>query len=302
MKISIFGAGRVGTSVAFSILHKAVADEIVIVDINLEKAEGEALDLYHGTPFFKRCDVKAGTSRDIKNSDIVIITAGAAQKPGETRLDLTVRNAKIMKDIASQIKEYAPDSLIINITNPVDVLTYLLWKETGFESGRVIGTGTILDTARFRSLVARNCDVSPTSVHAYIIGEHGDSEFVVWSNAMIGGVQLSKFCSFCEKESCTSLEILFEETKNAAYKIIQKKGATNYAIGAVTSTLVESIVKDEKRVWTPSVLIDDIYIGYPAVIGRDGVKRIVKIDLDEEEQGLFERSKNIVREFVSKII
>lgn len=301
MKVSIIGAGRVGISIAFSLLHKKLVDEMVIIDKNYQRAEGEALDLYHSTPMFKRCNIYAGNFKDMENSDFVIITAGASQNPGETRLDLTKRNADIIKDIAKKISMYANESIVINVTNPVDILTYVLWKESGLPSQKVIGSGTILDTSRFRSLVSKQCGVSPTSIHAYIIGEHGDSEIMVWSSAAIGGVNIKNFCKECKIANCTPLEKIFEETKNAAYTIIDKKGATNLAIGAVTATFVESIYKDEKRVWTPSIFLENLYIGFPAVVGRNGLERIVNIQMDERERELFEKSKNIIRKYLAEV-
>ncbi|MDN5338724.1 MAG: L-lactate dehydrogenase, partial [Thermotogaceae bacterium] len=205
MKVSIIGAGRVGTSIAFSLLHREIVNEMVIIDKDRNRAEGEVLDLYHSTPMFNRCDIYSGDFENISNSDFVIITAGASQKPGETRLDLTKRNVAIMKEIATGIREYSKNSIVINVTNPVDVLTYVLWKELNLPEKRVIGTGTILDTARFRSLVSKQCGVSPASVHAYIIGEHGDSEIMIWSSASIGGVNIRRFCNLCNSENCTPL-------------------------------------------------------------------------------------------------
>lgn len=303
MKISIIGTGRVGSSTAYALINKALVDELILFDTNKIIAEGEALDLLHATTFHKRMIIKTGEYSDIKDSDIVIITAGAAQKPGETRLDLAVKNAKIIKDISENIKKYAPNSLVINITNPVDVLSYVVWKVTGFESNKVIGTGTILDTARLRSLVGANCGVSPMSVHAYVIGEHGDSELAAWSSAMIGGVPIKNFCQNCPyQNSCDSdLNKIFEEVKDSAYNIINKKGATNYGIASATSSLVESIVKNEGRVYTPSILLDDLYIGYPAVINKDGVERTINITLNEEETKKFENSKKIIQEYLVEI-
>lgn len=300
MKVSIFGAGRVGISIAYSLLHTKIADEMVIVDIDIKRAEGEVLDLYHSTPFLKRCNIIAGNPHDILNSDFVIITAGASQSAGESRLSLTKRNVKIIRQIAAQIKKYSPDAIVINVSNPVDVLSYVLWKETKFNWRKVIGTGTILDTARFRALVAKQCGVSPMSVHAYIIGEHGDSELLVWSNATIGGVSIKRFCQFCTNKNCTPLESLFEQTKNAAYEIIEKKGATNLAIGTATAALVESIYRDEKRVWTVSVFQDNLYIGFPAILGKNGVEKLVPVKLNSVEKEAFERSKEVIKKYIKE--
>lgn len=304
MKVSIYGAGRVGVSVAFSLMHRGLIDEIVLIDVDKEKAEGEALDLMHSSAMFKRCDVKAGTHEDIVGSDFVVITAGYSQRPGETRLDLVEGNLKIIKHIAYELKLYARDSIIINVTNPVDVLTYFIWKYTGFDSKKVIGSGTTLDTGRLRVLLSKSCNISPNSIHAYVIGEHGDSEFVPFSLATIGGLRLEDYCKQCKTFSndssdfCPNLERIVDEVRHAAYKIIQKKGATNLAIGSVVGSIIESMTKDEKRVWTPSVLYEDVYIGYPAVLSRNGVERILKLNLSEEENILFEKSLNTIKSVI----
>lgn len=305
MKISIYGAGRVGVSVAFSIMHKELADEIVLVDIDKNRAEGEALDLMHSSAMFKRCEVIVADPDGIKNSDLIVITAGKSQKPGETRLDLVEGNLRIISNISREIVRYSPDSIIINVTNPVDILTYFLQKFTQFPPERVIGTGTTLDTARLRILLSKKCGVSPSSIHAYVIGEHGDSEFVPFSIATVGGVNIEKYCAACSnknkensEEDCVKFQQIEEEVRKAAYKIIAKKGATNLAIGAVTSSLIETMIKDEKRVWTPSVKINDIYIGYPAVIGRCGVEKILNVELNDQEKVKFERSKEIIKSVI----
>lgn len=301
MKVSIYGAGRVGVSVAFSLMHRGLIDEIVLIDVDKERAEGEALDLMHSSAMFKRCDVRAGSPEDIAGSDFVVVTAGYSQKPGETRLDLLEGNLRIIKHIAHELKIYAKESIVINVTNPVDVLTYFIWKYTGFDSTKVIGSGTTLDTSRLRVLLSKSCNISPNSIHAYVIGEHGDSEFVPFSLATIGGLRLEDYCRQCNVfqntsgDICPNLQNIAEEVRNAAYKIIQKKGATNLAIGSVVGSIIESMIKDEKRVWTPSVLYEDVYIGYPAVLSRNGVERILKLNLAENENILFEKSLNTIR-------
>ncbi len=306
MKVSIYGAGRVGISVAFSLLHYGIADELVIVDIDKARAEGEALDLLHASAVFKYCNIYAGKPEDTKDSDFIIITAGRAQRPGETRLELLVDNVRIIKEISENIARYSKDSIVINITNPVDVLTYFIWKFSGLHTSKVFGTGTTLDTARLRALLAKNLDISPASIHAYVIGEHGDSEFIPLSNAMVGGVPLTDFCKKCERREsetvpCISFEKIAHEVRTAAYKIIEKKGATNLAIGAVTAKLIDSIWKNEHRVWTPSVYVDDVYIGYPAVLGRKGVERIMYLKLAKDEQEKFEYSKEVIKKAIKEI-
>jgi L-lactate dehydrogenase len=305
MKVSIYGAGRVGVSIAFSLLHTGLVDELVLLDIDKKRAEGEALDLLHATSMFKTCDVKSGNMYDISNSDFIIVTAGRAQKPGESRLELISDNVKIMQSIAKEIIEYSPNSIIINVTNPVDVLTYFLWKFTKLPSKRVIGTGTTLDTARLRVLLSKQVGISPASIHAYVIGEHGDSEFVPFSNATIGGLKLLDYCKQCEvkvgENICLNLQVIEENVRKAAYEIIERKGATNLAIGAVTAQFVSSMWKNEKRVWTPSVLVDEIYIGYPAVVGKDGIEKIIKLDLTETEQQNYLKSRNVIKKVIKEI-
>ncbi len=301
MKLAIYGAGRVGSSTAFAILEKKIFEEIVIVDLNRDLAEGEAMDLLHSTPFSKRTVVRAGTAEDIVGSDIIVITAGAAQKPGETRLQLTQKNVSIVGSIAKEIKRYSPDSIVINVTNPVDVLTYVIWKLLETDSSKVMGTGTILDTARLRSLIGLNCNVSPLSVHAYVIGEHGDSEVVAWSSATIGGIKMKDFCNSCSVGKCNMFEEIEKDVKNAAYEIIRRKGATNYAIAKATATFVESIVKNENRVWTPSVFYNDVYVGYPAIVGKGGVKQLLNLKLSEEENLKFQNSCDIIKKAIKEI-
>ncbi len=303
LKITFVGAGRVGSTTAFSVLLKGLADEIVIIDLNKELAEGEALDLLHATPFVKKTSIRSEDYAAMDGSDFVVISAGAAQKPGESRLDLAERNAGIISGISEKISKYAPESLVLVLTNPVDVLSHVAWKATGFSSERVMGSGTVLDTARLRTLIAANCDVSPSSVHIYIIGEHGDSELAVWSGAMIGGVRLQNFCEFCERKSCGGLlKGFFEKTKRAAYEIISKKGSTNYAIAAAAANIIESSAKNEKRVLTVSTPVDGVYVGYPSVVGRKGVEKLVNIKLSDDETTEFENSKAILRSYMDRIL
>ena len=298
MKISMIGAGKVGSTTMFSILEKGIASELVLIDINSELAKGEAMDLMHSTPFYRRTKVKAGSFELLKNSDIVIISAGSAQKEGETRLELSEKNAKIMISIAKKIKEYCENPIILVLTNPVDIMTAVVQKETGLNKNRVVGSGTVLDTMRLRSLISKNCAISASNAHVYIIGEHGDSEVAVWSQAKIGGIPISAYSQECSNpdrcESC--LEGLFEQTKNAAYEIINKKGATNFAIASATAHIVQTIANDEKRILTLSSPFQDIYIGYPSVVGKNGIERSISLSLSEEENTHFFHSVEIIRE------
>jgi L-lactate dehydrogenase len=303
MKISMIGAGNVGSVTVFALLQKGFANELVIVDLNRDLAEGEAMDIMHATPFYRRTSVIAGDYKDIKDSDIVIISAGAAQKDGESRLQLSEKNARIMKSITEEIVKYAPQSIILVLTNPVDVMTAVVQKISGFEKARVIGSGTVLDTMRLRSLISTNCSISASNAHIYIIGEHGDSEVPVWSGAKMGGIPISDYSKDCsEPYMCSQcLGGLFEQTQNAAYEIIKKKGATNYAIAASTAHIVESVINDEKRILTVSSPHKDIYIGYPAIIGKNGIERTIPLKLSDAEQMLFDKSVGIIKEQTEKI-
>lgn len=311
MKIGIIGMGRVGSSIAFAVLMKGMARELVLVDLDRKKAEGDALDLLHGTPFTRRAKITAGDYSDLTGSDVVVVTAGASQRPGETRLQLLDRNVEVIKNISKDIARYAPDSIVIMVTNPVDVLSYVAWKVTGFPHRRVFGSGTVLDTARLRSLVAEHCDFSPRSVHVYVIGEHGDSELAVWSSATIGGVPISEICKRCERRSSCGGEMIlhrfFDRTKRAAYEIIEKKGATHYAIALAVTDILESMMYDEKRVLTVSTLLDgqlgvkDVFLGVPAVVGKNGVERILEIKLSESEMEDFKNSADIIRKHIERI-
>src|SRR6056297_966756 len=297
MKISMIGAGKVGATTMYAILEKGIASELALIDINAQLAQGEAMDLMHATPFYRRTKIYSGGFERLKNSDIVIISAGAAQKEGETRLELSEKNARIMQSISKNIKEYCENPIILVLTNPVDIMTAVVQKVTGFENKRVIGSGTVLDTMRLRSMISSNCSISASNAHVYIIGEHGDSEVAVWSEAKIGGVPINQYSLECKKpdkcESC--LGGLFEQTKNAAYEIINKKGATNFAIASATSHIIETIVKDEKRILTLSSPYEDIYIGYPSVLGKNGIERSINLRLSENEKAQFLNSVEIIR-------
>lgn len=308
MKVSIIGTGRVGSSVAFALVLKGLVSEIVLVDKDIKRAEGDALDLLHSTAFSRRMSVEAGSMEKTRDSDVVIFTAGVAQRPGETRLQLLERNARLTWDLASEAARYSPNAIFLMVTNPVDVLSYVAWKASSLPEKRVFGSGTVLDTARLRTLIAQHCGVSPKSVHAYVIGEHGDSELAVWSKAIVGGLPIKEMCQVC-KLGCgsTVMEELFEKTRNAAYEIIERKGATHYAIAAAVTDILESIFKDEKRVLTVSTYVSDylgvgdLHIGLPAVVGSSGIERVLELDLDEKERDLFIKSAHVIKDAIVSI-
>ncbi|MDT8716333.1 L-lactate dehydrogenase [Clostridium sp. 19966] len=289
-KISIIGAGFVGSTSAFALMMGGLASNIVIVDINKEKAEGEAMDLSHGVPFVNPVDVISGDYSDTKDSDIVIITAGVGQKPGESRLDMIGKNLKVFKAIVPEVVKYSPNSILLVVSNPVDILSYITYKLSGFPKERVIGSGTVLDTSRFRYLLSEHFDVDARNIHTYIMGEHGDSEIATWSLTNIAGMNVEEFCQkACGKCDGKFKYNIYNDVKNAAYDVIQKKGATYYAVALAVKRIVEAILRDEKSILTVSTLmegqygIEDIYIGVPSIVGIDGVSKILEVPLAEEE-------------------
>ncbi|MBF0252823.1 MAG: L-lactate dehydrogenase [Candidatus Omnitrophica bacterium] len=310
-KVSIIGAGNVGSTFAYALMIRGIAREIVIIDQNEEKAKGECMDLNHGMSFAHPTEIYSAGYEGCKNSDIVVITAGAKQKPGQTRLDLVQTNVDVFKEIVPQILKHAKDAIIIVVTNPVDILTYVTMKISGLPSNRVLGSGTVLDTSRFHYLISQHCEIDPRNVHAYIIGEHGDTELPVWTSATIGGMEIKKYCPTCKNfNHCKreeELEKLFEEVKSSAYRIIETKGATYYAIGLALERIVEAILRDENSVLPVSTLIkdyydvSDIYLSVPSVVNKNGVEQFLRIELSEKEQGLFKKSAHSLKEIINGI-
>jgi L-lactate dehydrogenase len=307
-KVAIVGTGNVGATFAYSLLMSGLASEIVLIDANMSKAEGEAMDLNHAVPMHSPTRICAGGYEDCAEAAITVITAGSAQKPGETRLDLIQRNAAIFKSIVENIVKHNPNGIILVATNPVDVLTYATWKYSGLPANRVIGSGTILDTARFRYLLSQTFDVDPRSVHANIIGEHGDSEVPVWSLANIAGMRLPEYCNVnhmgCSKDQ---LDSIFKQTRDAAYEIISRKGATYYAIASGLVRIVEAILRDQATVLSVSTFIEDyygikdVYLSIPSVVDAGGVERTIRLDLNNEEADGLRHSANILKETIATI-
>lgn len=289
-RVAVVGAGFVGTTFAYALLLSGLASEIVLIDANQAKAEGEAMDLNHAVPLAQPGHVWAGTYADCAGAAITVVTAGSAQRPGETRLDLTTRNTEIFRQIIPQIAKHNPEGILLIATNPVDVLTYASQKFSGLSPRQVFGSGTILDTARFRYLLSQHFGVDARSVHAYIIGEHGDSEVPVWSLANIAGMHIPEFCAF-NGYNCNDpeLENIFERTRDAAYQIISRKGATYYAIGSGLLRIVEAVLRDQNTVLSISSLIEDYYglndvcFSLPTIIDRGGVERVLHLELDPTE-------------------
>ena len=251
-KVSIIGAGFVGSATTLAIAESGLASHIVLVDINKNKAQGEALDIAHGAAFMKSVEITAGDYKDTTDSDIVVITAGAGQKPGESRLDLIGKNLNIFKQMIPQIVRYSPNSILLVVANPVDILTYFTYKLSGFPATRVIGSGTVLDTSRLKYNLAKIFDIDAKSVHGFMIGEHGDSEFPVWSALSVGPLSIEEYCRLVNIELEELKKTVTHNVKNAAYEIIEKKGYTNYAIGLAVRRIVEAILRDEKSILTIS--------------------------------------------------
>lgn len=307
-KIAIIGAGGVGATTAYALMTQGIGSEIVLIDLDKKKAEGEAMDLRHGASFVNPVDIYAGDYSDLADAKLIIITAGAAQKPGETRLDLMKKNTGVFKNIVSSITKYNKEGILLVVTNPVDVLTYLTYQLSDFPANRVIGSGTVLDSSRFRSLLSKNCGVADSNVHGYIIGEHGDSEVPVWSLTNIAGTPIETYCPICGKD-CENkdFEKIGNQVKNAAYEIIEKKGATNYAVALAVSRISRAILRDENAVLTVSSLmkgyygIEDISLSLPTIINSDGIERVLELPLSDKEKKAFKDSAEHLKDNYKKL-
>jgi L-lactate dehydrogenase len=301
-RVVIVGAGNVGATFAYALLLSGLVGELVLIDANRQRTEGEAMDLNHAVPLSNPVRIWTGDYADCAEADVVVISAGTGQRPGETRLDLVKRNAGIFGQIVPRITEHNLTGILLVATNPVDVLSYVAWRQSGFAPGRVIGSGTVLDTARFRYVLAQHLGIDARNVHAHIIGEHGDSEVPVWSMANVTGIGLG---AYCRRHGCTldaeQREQIFAQTRDAAYEIIERKGATHYAVAAGLLRIVESILRNQHTVLAVSNLvpgyhgIEDVYLSLPAVIGRAGVEQILHLPLNPEETSRLRDSAAILR-------
>jgi len=308
-KVAIVGAGNVGSTFAFALMINGVAREIVLIDINKERARGECMDLNHGASFVHPVHIYSAGYEGCEGADVVVITAGAKQRRGQSRIDLVQANAEIFKDIISKIIKFAKDAILLVVSNPVDILTYITLKTSGLAPNRVIGSGTVLDSSRFRYLISEHCHLDPRNVHAYIIGEHGDTEFPVWSHANIGGMIMSKYCPVCDRDCDYKRELgkIFDEVKNAAYKIIDAKGSTYYAIGLALVRIVESILRDENSVLPVSAQIsnyygiNDVCLSIPSIVNRNGREKFLRLELSELEQEQIKHSARTLKDIIKKI-
>jgi L-lactate dehydrogenase len=308
-KVVIVGAGAVGSTFAYALAQKGLADEIDLIDANHDLAEGQVLDLAHGLPYYPPVQVRVGQKKDYADAQVIVITAGAKQAPGESRLALLQRNATIIESIVDEIVAQESQAVIVVTSNPVDILTYVALKHSGWPKGRVIGSGTVLDSSRFRYLLSQHCGVDVGNVHAYFLGEHGDSEFPAWSLTHIAGVSIDDYCPMCNK--CNNWqaerERIVKTVKESAYHIINYKGATYFAIGMALVRIVGTILQDQRSVLPVSTLLEgeygiqDVCLGIPSVVGQGGVRQIVKAPLNPEEQEALLKSVSILREALKEL-
>lgn len=290
-KCAVIGCGFVGSGSAFSLLQSGLFSEMVLIDANRDKAEGEAMDLSHGIPFARPMEIYAGGYDDVADCGLIIITAGANQKPGETRMDLVNKNVGIFRQIIPELKKRNCEGILLIVSNPVDILTYAALKLSGFPPERVIGSGTVLDTARLKYLLGRHLGVDSRSVHAFIVGEHGDSELPIWSSANVSGVELDHFCELCGyRDHAENMKKLYESVRDSAYEIIKKKGATYYGIAMAVRRIAECILRDEHSILPVSSLIEGHYglsgvcMGVPTIVGARGVEKVLDVPLSGAEQ------------------
>lgn len=308
-KVAVIGCGFVGSTIAYTLMLRGNFSEMVLIDANEAKAQGEAMDLSHGLPFTQVMDIYAGKYEDIIDAALIIITAGVNQKPGETRTELVKKNTQIMKSIISEIKRAECEGILLVVSNPVDILTYVALKESGFPKERVIGSGTVLDTARLKYLLGRHLGTDSRSVHAFIIGEHGDSELAVWSSANVSGIDLEHFEELRGvKEEDRPWSEIYKDVRDSAYEIIERKGATYYGIGIAVARIAECIVRDSHAVLPISVLVSgeyglfDLCLSIPSVVGNNGVEQVLEIELDDSEKLQLEESAKEINKVLAEVM
>ena len=307
-KVVIVGAGAVGSTFAFALAQRGLAEEIGLIDMNQGLAAGQVLDLAHGLPYYPPVQINVGNKKDYADASVIVITAGAKQNPGETRLDLLQKNASMVEAIVDDIVRENSQAILVVATNPVDVLTYVALKRSGWPKGRVIGSGTVLDSARFRYLISQYCNVDVGNVHAYILGEHGDSELPAWSMTHVAGIPIDEYGpKYGFGDWSAERERIVREVKESAYHIINYKGATYYAIGMALARIVGAILQNQDSVLTVSTLLDgeygirDVCLGIPCVVGQGGVMKIVEAALSKEEENALERSAATLRDALKNL-
>lgn len=307
-KVAVIGTGFVGSSSAFALMESGMFSEMVLIDVDKNRAEGEALDIAHGLPFARPMKIWAGTYEDIADAAIIVVTAGAGQKPGETRLDLVKKNVAIFKSIIPEIAKQDCGGILLIVANPVDILTYVAAKLSGFPENRVFGSGTTLDSARLKYLLGEHLGVDARSVHAWVVGEHGDSEFVVWSSANVAGVPLNNFCEmrgFMEHQE--HMDAIANRVKNSAYEIIEKKKATYYGVAMTVRRICEAIVRDEKSIIPVSTVqhgqhgVEGVAISVPTIVGKHGVEKQIALRLSEEEEKKLQDSAKALQDVIATL-
>jgi L-lactate dehydrogenase len=308
-KVVIVGAGAVGATYCYALAQSGLADEIVLTDRNEDLMKGQVLDLVHGQSFFPTVVIRSGTIDDYADAQVVVITAGAAQKPGETRLELIKKNAAITGSIAEEVAKSGCKGIMLIVSNPVDVLTYVALKRSGWEKGRVIGSGTVLDSSRFRHLLSKHCEVDVHNVHAYILGEHGDSEFAAWSMTNIAGINIDEYCPVCGKCSGwkTQRKLIEKQVRDSAYHIINYKGSTQFAVGLALVRITGAILRSQNTILSVSTLVEsdfgikDICLSVPCVVSDSGVTRIIESPLSSEELRSMSHSAHVLRKAIDSI-
>jgi L-lactate dehydrogenase len=308
-KVVVVGAGSVGATYCYALAQSGLADEIVLIDRNEDLVNGQVLDLVHGQPFFPTVIIRSGTAEDFSDAQLVVITAGAAQKPGETRLQLLRKNSEIVGGIAEEVAGNGCRGVILVVTNPVDVLTWVALKRSGWERGRVIGSGTVLDSARFRHLLSNYCGIDVHNVHAYFLGEHGDSEFAVWSMTNVAGISIDEYCPVCGKCSDwkKQRQLIEQQVRDSAYHIINSKGSTYFAVGLALVKITASILRRQNSVLTVSAMlkgefgIQDICLSVPCVLSDKGVDRILTSPLTSVEKESLARSADILKKAIDSL-
>jgi len=308
-KVTIIGTGFVGSTTAYTLMLSGLISELVLIDVNKYKAEGEVMDLNHGMAFVSPVKIYLGDYSDCAGSDIIIISAGASQKPGETRIDLVHKNTAIFKNIISEIIKYNTDCILLVVTNPVDILTYVTYKISGFSKQKVIGSGTVLDTARFKYLLGEHTNVDARDVHAYIIGEHGDTEVPTWSLANIAGISMDDYCAKCKRcdNATFTRDEIYQNVKNAAYDIIDRKGSTYYAVALAIRRIVEAIVRDENSVLTVSSYLEGEYglsgvcLSLPSIVNKNGMQEVLDIPLSDDEYSNLRKSGETLKKVIETL-
>ena len=308
-KVAVVGCGFVGSASAFALMQSGLFSEMVLIDVDNERAEGEALDIGHGMPLARPMKIYAGNYDDAADSAVIVVTAGANQKPGETRLDLVKKNVAIFKSIMPEFAKRSCKGVMLVVANPVDVLTYVAAKYSGFPAQRVIGSGTVLDTARLKYLLSEHLSVDSRSIHAFIIGEHGDSEFATWSSANVSGVPLYDFCKMRGHTHFDEASRKIEDSvRNSAYEIIKRKHATYYGIAMAVRRICEAVIRDEKSVLAVSSLMKDVYgvedvaLSMPAIVGKDGIEDVIPVRLSVEEQRKLRESAEVLKEVINSAL